>query len=448
MKRHFDGLSLVFSPTPPHDANMQIIATLIVVGALSMGTTWAADGTGPGGRSVVVGTGDPNVDIPAVQAAVNQGGQVLLRGHFSFDQPPTKSIGPRSSAPEIFTVLVSKEVVLSGAPDQQGEMPAIAGGTWPFVVEAAGVPVTIQGLRFVHPKAGAIRVVSVSGMVIANCRIEGIEPLAGPDSRGMAVGINISAVSGLPTPAEAGQPENVSGTISIVDNSIDVLGGTAHDMTMGLQIFSVGKAPDREVNLYISGNRIRNVTERAVNIRQAGGRVHIERNVISTGSIVGPAGGAAPDAIHIFGTGWYLIAHNSIQSDWSKGAGIRVHAGFADWPITGAIVLDNDVNMSAPKNAAFGSNSAGIEIRGNANGSMVLNNRIRGRARAALAVVTQDEGIPANNQFVSNDLDGFEPSLASVFVDSRVTNTLIFGKKWKVQDGGIGTAIVNSEKAH
>ena len=75
----------------------------------------------------------------------------------------------------------------------------------------------------------------------------------------------------------------------------------------------------------------------------------------------------------------------------------------------------------------------------------MLNNRIRGRARSALAVVAQDEGIPANNDFVSNDLDGFQSSLADVFVDAAVTNTLIFGNKGKVQDKGIGTALVNSQ---
>jgi hypothetical protein len=37
----------------------------------------------------VVGTGDPSVDIPAIQAAVDQGGRVVLQGHFSFDAPPT-----------------------------------------------------------------------------------------------------------------------------------------------------------------------------------------------------------------------------------------------------------------------------------------------------------------------------------------------------------------------
>ena len=90
---------------------------------------------------VVVGSGDPNRDVPAVQAAVDQGGQVVLKGHFSFDrpatQPPTVSFGRM--------ILVSKEVVISGTQDEHGEMTTIDGGEGPFAVEAMGVRVTIQG---------------------------------------------------------------------------------------------------------------------------------------------------------------------------------------------------------------------------------------------------------------------------------------------------------------
>ena len=49
-----------------------------------------------GTQTVVVGTGDPDVDVPAVQAAVDQGGEVILQGHFSFDAEPTvpTAVGP------------------------------------------------------------------------------------------------------------------------------------------------------------------------------------------------------------------------------------------------------------------------------------------------------------------------------------------------------------------
>ena len=126
----------------------------------------------------MVGTGDPRVDVPAVQAAVDQGGRVVLKGHFSFDAPPTVAEPPSLlfSGAALGMVLVSKAVAISGTLDDQGEMTSIEGGTNPFYVEAPGAHVTIQGLHFIHSKAVAIRVVAASGLVIASNRIEGVVP--------------------------------------------------------------------------------------------------------------------------------------------------------------------------------------------------------------------------------------------------------------------------------
>jgi len=139
---------------------------------------------------------------------------------------------------------------------------------------------------------------------------------------------------------------------SILNNDIDV-GGTAGDQTLGVCVFGVGQSPDNEVDLTISGNRIRNVTERAINVNQIDGRAHIERNAITTGAVAGPSNGVQPDVIHAVGSGSYLIEHNAIVSEWAAGAGIRVQ-GSAWSPEANAIVTDNDVTMSAPEGATFG----------------------------------------------------------------------------------------------
>jgi hypothetical protein len=390
---------------------------------------------------MVAGTGDPNVDVPAVQAAVDKGGRVVLTGHFSFDRPPTNWFEHVNGR----TVLVSKQVAISGTQDENGEMTTIQGGDIPFAVDAFGAHVTIQGLRFVRPKEYGILVRAVSGLVIANCRIDGVEPLPDPTTpTGSRIGngIYVGTTPTLfpPTAAAPGQPENVSGTLSIFNNTIDA-GGTPGDNTLGMSVFAVGKSPDQEVDLYIFGNNIRNLTERVIDVYQVGGRAHIERNVITTGAIVGPAAGVAPDAIHILGSGSYLIAHNSIVTEWATGAGIRVQ-GNAGLLEAGAIVVDNDVTMSAPEGTVFGANSAAIEIRGVAQGNVVLNNRIRGRARAALAVVAPGTGTAGNDTFVSNDLDGFQSSLADVFVDAGITSTLVVGRQVRLEDHGIGTVLV------
>src|SRR4051812_8510832 len=102
-----------------------------ILAATSFSVTLAA-------QTVVVGTGDPDLDIAAVQTAVDRGGAVVLRGHFSFDNPPTR----HSTLPDLMaTILVSKDVTISGGWDEHGEMTTIEGGEIPFVVEARGAAV-------------------------------------------------------------------------------------------------------------------------------------------------------------------------------------------------------------------------------------------------------------------------------------------------------------------
>jgi hypothetical protein len=385
-------------------------------------------------RTVVVGTGNPDVDVPAVQAAVDRGGEVILQGHFSFNRPPTVPTATPFVG-GLATVLVSQAVAISGT--QDGEMTSIEGGTTPFYVEAPGAPVTIQRLRFIRPKGDAILVYGVSGLMIASCRIDGVEPLP---TTSAGEGFDIITSRGIPLPTNAGKPENISGTLLIVNNDINLAGGTAQGTTVGVLIFSVGVA-GAEVEVYVSGNKIRNTTEPAINFRRIVGRAYIERNVIATGTLVGTA--ANPQAIRVVNTGSYLIAHNSIDCTWPGGdaEGIGVFSQVAEWPMERAIVVENDVTMSSPEGTVFGQDSAGISVRGFAQGNVVQDNRIRGRARAGLAADVFRGGTPGNNAFVLNRLAHFEASLADVFVDAGVVNTFIVGPG-TVEDHGVGTIIV------
>jgi hypothetical protein len=191
------------------------------------------------------------------------------------------------------------------------------------------------------------------------------------------------------------------------------------------------------VDIQISGNNIRNVTEPAINMRVIGGRAYAERNVIVTGV----TGGA--DAIRVVGSGSYLIAHNSIDCGWANGAATGINVfGQGISPETNAIIVDNDVTMSAADGTVFAATSGGIQVGGPAQGNSVLNNRIRGRARAALAVGAKNAGVPGNTFLVANDLDGFQSSVADIFVDAGVTNTFVIGRQALVEDHGSGTVVV------
>jgi hypothetical protein len=413
--------------------------TALKQGLISIiGSLAVFSGTAAAQAVVVAGTGDPNLDVPAVQAAVDRGGRLVLTGHFSFDRPPTAPAGVIYSR----MVTVSKNIVISGSLDGNGDMPSIEGGEWPFFVDAVDAHVRIQGLHFVHPRAGAIWIYAVSGIAVTGCRIESIVPTAefgieAGQANPVTTAIFVGADPHPPSATQLGQPENFSGTVAILNNDIDV-GATPGAQTLGVVVFNVGRSPDREVDIYVSGNNIRNSTEPAINFRVVGGRASAERNAIKTGV----TGGA--DAIRVVGSGSYLIAHNSIDCGWVNGAATGIHVFATSFaPEASAIVVDNDVTMSAPEGTVFAaSSSAGIVIRGFAQGNSVLNNRLRGRARAALAVNTQNGGIPGNNSFVSNDLDGFQSSLADIFVDAGVTNTSVIGRQARVEDHGSGTVVV------
>jgi hypothetical protein len=394
--------------------------------------------------TVVNGTGNPNVDIPAVQAAVNLGGNVVLRGHFSFNTPPTISTALQTAGFPLATILISKAVSISGTRADRDDVTTIDAGTIPFYVDAPGVSVAIQKLRFVRPANAAILVYSATGLVIDSCRIEGFTPRLNPGIVQFS-GITLygSDTAVIPTPTQPGHPQNIYGRILIANNDLDLAGGTATDNVLGITTFSIGLSPNNLVDMYVSGNTVKNVTEPAINMRRIGGRARVERNVIATGPISSETT-PRPEAIRVANIGTYVIADNVIHSEWPDpdAIGIGVFSQFAAWPVTDAVVLNNTVTMSPPEGVVFGSYSAGIDIRGFVQDNEIGNNTIRGHARAAIGIDVFNGGSPADTALVLNRFDDFEPSAADVVVDEGVTNTLNLGQKGTVSDQGINTLIV------
>ena len=306
---------------------------------------------------------------------------------------------------------------------------------------------TIQSVHFIRPTSGAIWIFAAGGVAVIGCRIQGITASvefgmqAGQPSP-LSTAIFVGADPHPPSATQPGHPENFSGSLAILNNNFDV-GGMPDTQALGIVMFNVGRSADKEVYIDVSGNTIRNVTEPAINFRVIGGRVYVERNVVITGTV--SPGGANPDVIRLVGAGSYLIAHNSISCSWSNTTATAINVIGQPSPLApqaGAVVIDNLITMSPPEGTVFGANSAGIEIRGFAHGNSVLNNKIRGRANAAMTVLDQNGGIPGNNSFVANDVSGFQSSLADIFVDAGATNTFVIGRQASVEDRGSGTIVV------
>lgn len=224
---------------------------------------------------------------------------------------------------------------------------------------------------------------------------------------------------------------------------MDLSGGTAFDNVLGITAFSLGQSPDREVDLYISANKIKNITEPGINLRRIGGRARVEGNVITTGPLSSPKV-ERPEAIRVANIGSYVIARNVIHSQWPdpNAVGIGLFSQAAAWPVSDALVVDNEVTMSPPDGVEFGEFSAAIGIRGFAENIVVRSNRIRGRARTAFTAYVFKGGLPHNTAFILNRLRDFDASLAGVIVGNGVSGTLIVGQQGTVNDQGIGTVIL------
>jgi plastocyanin len=395
--------------------------------AASKSSAQAAGGASVSPTRLVVGVGDPAVDVPAVQEAVDAGGDVLLRGTFSFDQPP---IDKRS-------VRISHAVRITGAADDHGGRATIVGGWRPFDVDAPGAGVSIEGIRFVHPEPFAIDVHGVRGLRVEDCLVDHPSPRNVPPFGVIAGGLNLFITDRT----------KVTGEISILDNEFDI-GGVATVRTYAMVVIGVGTTAD-PADVLIAGNRISNVTGHGVDLRQVIGQATIEGNVIHTGAIGGQEVALSDvlvDGIRILGGGSYVVRGNTIEVGFENAAGIRLQGNNAQSPLSGAHIEHNDITMALASGAVPGSQSAGIELRRIALDNAVSQNRIRGRANAAISLLSDPAGggaflTPGNNAFVGNNISTFTSTLADVLVGPRVMATSFTGGSGIVDDHGVGTTM-------
>jgi len=383
--------------------------------------------------TLVVATGDPVRDVRAIQAAVDRGGEVTLQGHFRFAIAPTNSIDPLLASgwyPAAAEIRIWKTVNVFGVRDARGEMATIESGVVPFYVDAPGERVTIRGVRFIRPTSAAILVRAVGGFEISSSQIQGVVPFSG----GGSAGITINTGGGMGLQTTGGNPEHVSGHLLITENEIDGAGGTAQTPTAGVTVLNVGQSPDREVDLDIVSNHISNTTAPTINIRRIQGRVRVLGNTLQTS----PETVGDVDAVRLVNGGSILMANNTVECKWPNAAAIQVYSPYAEWPTDSAIVEDNSVLMSPSPGAALGDFSAGISIRGFADSNVVRHNSISGRAQSALSMYVFRGGVPTDNAFIDNRLDGFDATVADIFLGSGVVRGHIAGPG-SVADHGTAT---------
>ena len=154
----------------------KLVYAFTLIGILAIWTMPAVTASPQSFDSVVVGKNDPASDVKAVQAAVTQGGIVLLRGTFDFGKKGR--------------VMIRKDITILGEVNKEGNpLTKINGGFWTFFSplpspksppKAPGPKVTIRGIHFDGARWTPLLFPYTSGAEISHNRITNVLPFQVP----------------------------------------------------------------------------------------------------------------------------------------------------------------------------------------------------------------------------------------------------------------------------
>lgn len=392
-----------------------------------------ADELDPGPVSVVVGQGDPALDVPAVQAAVREGGSVLLRGTFQF--------GPTGS------VEIARDVRIRGERGVDGEPLTTIVGGWstfatippPRPVLAPGPTVSIRGLSFIGATSQPILLRYTSGAEIIGNRIAAVTPLPMPAplppfGRHNGIFVGTQAMMGYVAGA-------VTGRVVIAHNRIDMSAADPARTSCGgiMVIFTTG------IEAEIRGNAVAGCSGNAIeaidNYRDAAGRgsLTVSGNTLSTPTAAAPW--PAPTVPNGIVAGWFydraagsdparnpamLFAQNSIEVNALLGSGIVVLTD-------GAVVLRNRVRQGGGYVGYFAGGA----------GNLLLGNHLTGAAQQGFRVASMAPGYspPRQNQILHNHVEGFTASLADYVFAPGADENLLVAREGTVLDQGTANVI-------
>ncbi len=377
----------------------------------------AQDSTG-----TVEGTGDAARDVAAVQAAVDRGGTVVLKGTFDFG--------------ETGSVSIRRDVEIMGDLSSSQPTTRIKGGRWSFhsplpaslPVPAPGPAITIRGIHFDGAAMGPVQLSYARHVVVSDNRITAVKPLPSPQpilgrdglllQHGIALGPFLSFPGADPANA-------LTGEVKVERNFIDLL-GTHPDNTLGQGIFL---AWGTGVRASIVENTVLNASRNGIEAldnhpgSQGEGFVLVRSNHVTT-----PVNGLAfpglsfPNAII---TGWFLdpaggadparrmkhvITDNLIRARGQTSMGIAVLTDEA-------VVANNNITCQ-------GKASRGIVLFGSS--ATVLGNRIQGSGAAAIAFSTGVKPMLGSRNVVSgNDLTAYRPASGALQAEEGTQGNLV-----------------------
>ena len=399
---------------------------------LAMGTPTLAQEKPVTVGATVSGTNNPNIDLQAVQSAVDQGGTVLLKGLFDFG--------------ETGSVTVTKDVEIIGQTDDPATpRPKIKRGHVTFKSvrsepPLAGPKIAIRNIEFEGASWTPIHIAHASGVTIVGNKISQVRPvLYAPEGRkpfqvqhGVVIGTWLSLTLDKREPYQA---DAVTGIVRIEENDIE-LTNDAPTNTMGLGTLLIQTTG---VTASIARNTIRNASRNCIealdNYRASNGagwiviadnqlETHVEGipmpspmtpNGIMAGYFLDAK--AATDPSRAIG---HMILHNTLRTHGRTSWGIGVL-------LDGALVRDNHI-------VTEGSESVGIH--GTGSQVYIGQNSIEGTGVAAVRLGPYASMTASDSELFGNQFEQFKASTSDVVIGNGATNNRVAGRNGSIVDRG------------
>ncbi|MEY2668605.1 MAG: hypothetical protein RJA59_1243 [Pseudomonadota bacterium] len=385
-------------------------------------------------RREVIGTGDPALDVPAVQSAVAAGGEVTLVGTFDFGATGR--------------VLITRDVDIRGK-----DRAVVKGGFFtfysplpPLPVPAPGPAIGIRDLVFDGALRSPIHLAYARSVEIHGNHIRNVRPFVTPPNPAVPIpGFALQAGIMLGTYHDyrpAAVPGAFTGRVTVSGNHLD-LTGTAPAQTLCQGVF-LGRGWG--VTVRVAGNTISGCSRNAIEILdnargEAGeGRIDVVENRIHAPAIGVPY--PTPNRPNGIIIGWFFDPTGAI--DPARNLPHRV-AG-------------NEIVCDGQFSTGIFANSAGVSIRENAisvagtgaygialasPGGRLAENRIEGSGRAAIALLPFFPALPqitpAGNRLACNDVSGFTSSVADLILGGNAN--VVRGFEGSILDQGAGNQV-------
>jgi hypothetical protein len=380
----------------------------------------------------VTGTGDPAVDVPAVQAAVTAGGKVTLVGTFDFGATGR--------------VVISRDVDIRGT-----DGATVKGGFFTFLSPLPALPITtpgpairIRGLSFDGALRSPIHVAYARSVEVRGNRIANVRPwVVTPANPAVPIpgfrlqqGIILGTYYAYP-PAVV--PGAFTGSVTVAGNDLEMTGDApSQTLCQGIVLMRGWGVKARIAENTIAGCS-RNAIEVLDNVRdQAGhGRIEVVENRIHAPAIGVPF--PTPNRPNGIVIGWFFdpsgaidparnvrhrVAENDVTCDGQFSTGIFANTA-------GVAIAENRI-------AVAGTGAFGIALA--SPGGRLAENRIRGSGRAAMSLFpffpSLPQLTPGGNRLACNDVSGFTSSVADLILAGN--DNVVTGFTGSVLDQGTG----------